>query len=163
MKKIDLGQTISILANFGVIAGIVFLAVEIGQNQRALDEQNMLTSLSGRDSAFSMMGSFRRLRMENPELDRVWRDGVADQIENGEDMGQFELLCEERIFIASTLHNRFMALEDLPAAQNQVNGLRRLNEQSDTFNRCWQRIKEIALEGGQDRFVAAIDLAAGRD
>ena len=34
MKKIDLGQTISILANIGVIAGIVFLAYELRQNTR---------------------------------------------------------------------------------------------------------------------------------
>ena len=32
MKKIDLGQTISILANVGVIAGIVFLGFELRQN-----------------------------------------------------------------------------------------------------------------------------------
>lgn len=32
MKKIDLGQTITILANLGVIAGIVFLGIEIRQN-----------------------------------------------------------------------------------------------------------------------------------
>jgi hypothetical protein len=28
MKKIDVGQTIGILANIGVVAGIVFLAIE---------------------------------------------------------------------------------------------------------------------------------------
>jgi len=39
MKKIDLGQTIAILANLGVIAGIVFLAVELQQNNRLLDAQ----------------------------------------------------------------------------------------------------------------------------
>ncbi len=33
MKKIDLGQTITILANLGVIAGIIFLAIELAQNQ----------------------------------------------------------------------------------------------------------------------------------
>ena len=33
MKKIDLGQTIQILANVGVIAGIVFLAIELRQAQ----------------------------------------------------------------------------------------------------------------------------------
>ena len=33
MKKIDLGQTIAILANVGVIAGIVFLGFELRQNQ----------------------------------------------------------------------------------------------------------------------------------
>lgn len=36
MKKIDFGQTISILANLGVIAGIVFLGLEIRQNSEAL-------------------------------------------------------------------------------------------------------------------------------
>jgi len=51
MKRIDLGQTIGILANLGVIAGIVFLAVEIGQNQAALEEQNTLTRISARDAA----------------------------------------------------------------------------------------------------------------
>lgn len=36
MKKIDPGQTIAILANVGVIAGIVFLAFEINQNTQAV-------------------------------------------------------------------------------------------------------------------------------
>ncbi len=34
MKKIDLVQTVGILANVGVIAGIIFLGVEMGQSQR---------------------------------------------------------------------------------------------------------------------------------
>ena len=36
MRNIDLGQTIGILANIGVIAGIVFLAYEIHQNTQAI-------------------------------------------------------------------------------------------------------------------------------
>ena len=32
MKKIDLGQTLGILGNLGVIAGIVFLGLELAQN-----------------------------------------------------------------------------------------------------------------------------------
>ena len=36
MKKIDPGQTIQILANVGVIAGIAFLAVELRQNNELL-------------------------------------------------------------------------------------------------------------------------------
>ena len=39
MKNIDLGQTIGILANLGVIAGIVFLAVELQQNNKLLGAQ----------------------------------------------------------------------------------------------------------------------------
>jgi len=43
MKKIDLAQTLGILANVGVIAGIVFLAVEIGQNNDQLAAQTRST------------------------------------------------------------------------------------------------------------------------
>jgi hypothetical protein len=39
MKKIDLGQTITILANVGVIAGIVFLAIELQQNNALLETE----------------------------------------------------------------------------------------------------------------------------
>ena len=39
MKKIDLGQGITILANLGVIAGIVFLGVELAQNNDLLAAQ----------------------------------------------------------------------------------------------------------------------------
>lgn len=46
MKKPELGQTVAVLANLGVIAGIVFLAVELRQNNdlmraAARDAQNI--------------------------------------------------------------------------------------------------------------------------
>ena len=40
MKKFDLGQTISILANLGVIAGIVFLGLELQQNNELLEAES---------------------------------------------------------------------------------------------------------------------------
>ena len=39
MKKIDLGQTITIFANLGVIVGIIFLAVEMRLNTQAIRAQ----------------------------------------------------------------------------------------------------------------------------
>ena len=39
MKKIDLGQTITIFANIGVIAGIIFLGYELHQTQMAMQSQ----------------------------------------------------------------------------------------------------------------------------
>ena len=43
MKKIDLGQSITILANLGVIAGIIFLAIEVQQNTQQLRNQSYQT------------------------------------------------------------------------------------------------------------------------
>ncbi len=39
MRKLDLGQTISIIANFGVIAGILFLALELRQSSEILEAE----------------------------------------------------------------------------------------------------------------------------
>ena len=43
MKKIDLAQSVGILANIGVIVGIIFLTVEIAQNNDQLASQTRNT------------------------------------------------------------------------------------------------------------------------
>lgn len=45
MKSIDLGQTITILANVGVIAGLIFLGYELHQNNEFLEQQERYTFL----------------------------------------------------------------------------------------------------------------------
>ncbi len=55
MKKIDLGQTISILANVGVIGGIVFLAFELRQNSEQLEIQAREQTVSRRFSTVDLV------------------------------------------------------------------------------------------------------------
>ena len=64
MKKLELGQTISILANVGVIAGILFLAFEIHQNNTLLESQARKSRIDMRRGSF-------QLQLENPELNRI--------------------------------------------------------------------------------------------
>jgi hypothetical protein len=47
MNKINLGQTITILANLGVIAGIVFVVFELRQNTRAVQLASAQSYLTG--------------------------------------------------------------------------------------------------------------------
>ncbi len=61
MKKLDLGQTIAIVANVGVIAGIVFLAVEVGQNTEMMRSQT-------RDSITEKQMAFSAWVIGSPEL-----------------------------------------------------------------------------------------------
>ena len=61
MKKIDLGQAITILANMGVIAGIVFLGIELRQN-------NELLSAEARATRLSVRLNENQLPIENPDL-----------------------------------------------------------------------------------------------
>jgi hypothetical protein len=61
MKKIDLGQTITILANVGVIAGIVFLAFELRQNNDQLALQAQAQLQERRNSIMALV-------INNPDL-----------------------------------------------------------------------------------------------
>ena len=88
MKKIDLGQTISILANLGVIAGIVFLAVELRQNNQLLQAEAIGTVLETR------LGR-QELILNNPHL-----IAIVQKNEKGEP------LTEEEHTIIETMHNR---------------------------------------------------------
>ena len=56
-KKLDLGQTITILANLGVIAGIVLLAIEMRQNNELLAAQDK-SELSRQQAASSYASPF---------------------------------------------------------------------------------------------------------
>ncbi len=64
MKKLDLAQTVGILANVGVIAGILFLAVELQQNNQILTAQARTTRMEVRKEATNTF-------LENPELVRL--------------------------------------------------------------------------------------------
>lgn len=46
MKKIDVSQALAILANAGVIAGIIFLALELRQNNSLLEAQTSFAQFS---------------------------------------------------------------------------------------------------------------------
>lgn len=63
MKKIDLGQTITILANVRVIAGIVFLGFELRQNTHAI-KLNAVQFQASEEAEFNRLWT-------NPELARV--------------------------------------------------------------------------------------------
>ena len=70
MKKIDLGQAIAILANVGVIAGIVFLGLELQQNNELLEAQareSLLDRRTGANELLATNGDLARI-MEKSEL-----------------------------------------------------------------------------------------------
>jgi hypothetical protein len=69
MKKIDNGQTVQIVANVGVIAGIVFLGVEISQNNELMEYQRRL-------SAFELTQTNTDLLLEHDDLRRIFTKSV---------------------------------------------------------------------------------------
>ena len=80
MKKIDLGQTLNTLANVGVIAGIVFLGVELRQNTATIQGVTYQGLSEGASNQYlSVTG--------NPDL-----AAVLSRVYNGATLGELESL-----------------------------------------------------------------------
>ena len=65
MKKFDLIATVQMLANIGVIAGILFLAIQIHGNTVATQAQNI-------EAASSLDQEFLLLLSTDPVLAKIW-------------------------------------------------------------------------------------------
>ena len=90
MKKLDLGQTITILANVGVIAGIIFLGLELRQN-------NELQVMQARETRLDRQNSVIDLMIENPDIIELLGKNPESLTEAEHDRLQFSGL---KIFLA---------------------------------------------------------------
>jgi len=80
MKKIDPGQAIAILANLGVIAGILFLAIELQQN-------NELLAAQARGALADRRTQFVEMVSSNPSL-----AAIVVKVRNGSALTEIEQL-----------------------------------------------------------------------
>ena len=92
MKKIDLGKTIQILANIGVIAGIVFLAFEIRQNNILLTAESIGTVFENRIARHDRI-------MEYPAYTAIMAKNLAGE----------PLSVEEEMTVAASHDRAFIA------------------------------------------------------
>jgi hypothetical protein len=68
MTRIDIGQLIQVAANLGVIAGIVFLGIEISQNNELMEAQaryNRLVSQTGSQTLIANNAQLAELLAKN--------------------------------------------------------------------------------------------------
>ena len=93
MKKIDLGQVISVLANLGIIVGILFLVVELQQNNELLATQARTTLLSARTAQQQLVASNTGGLIE-----------LLVKARSGDDLSTVEL-SQLRSYWALMLHN----------------------------------------------------------
>ena len=78
MEADTINQWLSLAANIGVLAGIIFLAIEVRQNSKNLAAQVRATF-------FSSVADTWRIPAENPELTTVMaRDAKNEQLEQAE-------------------------------------------------------------------------------
>ena len=136
MKKLDFAQTVGLLANVGVIAGIVFLAMELRQN-------NSLLAAQASYMQFSVERERRSRTMENRAnlTDIVLRASAGEELtptersqlqaQNLDTLDAWQWQFRENQ--AGRLDTRYMNIEDWRAMWEFSSGIREVYQQ--TLNR----------------------------
>ena len=149
MTKIDLGRTIGILANVGVIAGILLLAVEVQQNNYLLTAQARTTRMEIRKEATNRY-------LENPGLVQL-----TLKSRRGE-----SLTDEETYLLEGIMFNLLVTFEHtyvgsqvglIDEAEVPVVGWRGIfHEQYPAFPDFWPRRKQVFRQEFVDWFEETI-------
>ena len=158
MKKIDIGQTATILANVGVIVGIVFLAAEIRLNTRAIQAQT-------RDSIADKEMQLYAWQASNPELASVVRRAVFE--------GEESLDLDERQVLFAYLEAFFREHEN--ALYQYEHGLfsrqefegrtrnMRLTLSSSAFLSHWESRRDLYSESMQAEIGRLVEATRNSD
>jgi hypothetical protein len=141
MKKIDLGQTITILANVGVITGIVFLAVELNQNNALLESEARATRVQIRSDAWNRLA-------QSPEIVALL---VKDR--GGEALSEEEELRLNAYWMTSLFINQWQH-EELTASTEWIIPLARNFAAYGSLRRTWQGTGIGSRSAGKDNFSA---------
>lgn len=91
MKKFDLGQTLTILANIGVIAGIVFLGIEIR-------DSNTQARIATTQEVVGQAADWKEFIAADGELSGIYARGMANFVQlSPQEQTQFDLMMRARL------------------------------------------------------------------
>jgi hypothetical protein len=139
MKNIDLGQALGLLANLGVIAGILLLALEIHQNTESMELQREM-------ALWNISLDAPNLYLNNPDVRRA-------MIKFNE--GQEDLTLEERQLVELNVGRRLQiasfVFRNFPDLVNP-RGERCLSSMSSRIREIWDT-RKVGLDPGYVQLV----------
>ena len=160
MDTDKLNKWLSVVANFGVVAGIIFLAIEVRQNQSILEDANQINFLNARAISLETFNDFRNAVVQDEQLSRIWFDGLAGQELEPLAHNRFLLLCSSRIWLAATQWERGIILGDI-TSDNQITGQARWLNLNPGYKVCWDDSRRSLIGYGFGDYVNAVESKAG--
>jgi hypothetical protein len=157
MKLDDYNRWLTLLANVAVFASIMFLAIEIRQNQTAIEESNRLNILEARSLEIEHFNDWRSLLIEDPELARIWDDAMKGQTLDGIDQARFFHLCNNLVWISAGSYERSKALDRLDAANATTSIRAAMIDSSPVFHDCWFSLRDMLKDYGVGDYVNEVE------
>ncbi len=157
MKMNSVNRWLTLLANVAVFASIMFLAIEIRQNQTSIEESNRLAVLDARELEVEQFNDFRSMLLQDPDLIRIWNDGFADKELDPPDRQRFDLLCNNYLWISASSYERSIALGRIEAAAATTAIRASMIDESETFKECWFWLRDMFISYGVRDYVEAVE------
>ena len=161
MRLDPLNRWITLLANVAVFASIMFLAIEIGQNQTAIEESNRLSVLDARTLEIEQFNQWRGRLIEDPELARIWQEGMEEQDLTPVEELRFLNLCANLVWISAGSYERSLALERSDAREATTSIRASMIESSSRFRNCWETMAPMLREYGAADYVEEVEAKLG--
>lgn len=139
MRKQDLGQIINTLANLGVIAGIIFLAVELNQNNKLLKMEAKATLSEYTQNGWDRIAS-------DPDLVDLF---IKDR--NGHELSESEEMRLSSFWMGYLIRLEWR-FEHFPESFTREHSLRRIHSAYGSFRRTWSGDTGGSRSAGKDNF-----------
>jgi hypothetical protein len=153
MKLDKLNQWLTLAANIGVLAGIVFLAVEIRQNDATLRESNTINILDARALELQQYNEFRALLVQTPDLLELWTAGLNGDVLDDLADEIYLTLCTSWLWLSVTAYERSLALDRLDTAEQTVRLRGETLRDRPGFRRCWESNRALIIGYGVQSYV----------
>lgn len=139
MNREKLSEWVHLLANVGVVAGLVFLAFELRQNNQLLKLEAQTTLTENLQNGWDQLSS-------DPELVALF---IKDR--NGQALSEVE---EFRLnaYWMGMLMRREWQFQHFPESKSGIDGLRRIFETYSSLTRTWQGSGSASRSAGKDNF-----------
>ena len=139
MRKRNLSETLTLLANLGVIAGIVFLGVELRQNNALMEMEARATLTENLQDGWYQVSS-------DPDLVDLF---IKDR--SGEELSEAEEMRLNSYWMGMLLRREWQ-YQHFPEATTGIAGLRRLFSSYGSLRRAWNGDDSASRSAGNDNF-----------
>ncbi len=158
MRLDPFNRWITLLANIAVFASIMFLAIEIRQNQTAIEESNRLSVLEARTLEIEQFNQWRGYLIENPDLAKIWDAGMKGEPLDSVEELRFMSLCNNIVWISAGSFERSRALGRPDAADATTSIRAEMIDQSPHFRACWDFMAPILRDYGVNAYVDEVEV-----
>lgn len=151
-----LNRWLLLIANLGVLVGVLLLAVEIRQNQSIMERDQEIQLLDSAHLDVSRFADWRAKFINDKSTAQLFLDGVAGKELDEADQFRFEALCNDLFWAAALMHERSLKLGRTDYEEATILWTRETVSKGG-LKRCWEGMKDIYLLWGYGDFVHAVD------